>query len=107
MAFGPISTINHTAASLEDALPLITDITWGTMANKVIMTMGGSIYIGKHWRFDAVYAHFFAQSVHVSPGDAKIGRINPLNGNAPFEAVNGGTYSASADLLGVGLNYRF
>jgi NDMA-dependent alcohol dehydrogenase len=30
----------HTAASLEDALPLVTDITWGTMANKVIMTMG-------------------------------------------------------------------
>jgi NDMA-dependent alcohol dehydrogenase len=30
----------HTAASLEEALPLITEITWGTMANKVIMTMG-------------------------------------------------------------------
>jgi NDMA-dependent alcohol dehydrogenase len=30
----------HTAASLEEALPLITDITWGRMANKVIMTMG-------------------------------------------------------------------
>ena len=30
----------HTAASLEEALPLITDLTWGTMANKVIMTMG-------------------------------------------------------------------
>jgi NDMA-dependent alcohol dehydrogenase len=30
----------HSAESLEAALPLITDITWGTMANKVIMTMG-------------------------------------------------------------------
>jgi len=30
----------HTAASLEEALPLIQDITWGQMANKVIMTMG-------------------------------------------------------------------
>jgi NDMA-dependent alcohol dehydrogenase len=30
----------HTAASLEEAFPLIQDITWGTMANKVIMTMG-------------------------------------------------------------------
>jgi NDMA-dependent alcohol dehydrogenase len=30
----------HTAASLEEALPLITDLTFGTMANKVIMTMG-------------------------------------------------------------------
>jgi NDMA-dependent alcohol dehydrogenase len=30
----------HTAESLEAALPLIQDITWGTMANKVLMTMG-------------------------------------------------------------------
>jgi S-(hydroxymethyl)glutathione dehydrogenase/alcohol dehydrogenase len=30
----------HTAASLEEALPLVQEATWGTMANKVIMTMG-------------------------------------------------------------------
>lgn len=30
----------HTAASMEEALPLLQNITWGTMANKVIMTMG-------------------------------------------------------------------
>ncbi len=30
----------HTADSLDDALPLIQDLTWGQMANKVIMTMG-------------------------------------------------------------------
>src|SRR5262249_18351676 len=30
----------HTAASMEEALPLIQDLTWGTMANKVILTMG-------------------------------------------------------------------
>ena len=30
----------HTASSMEEALPLLQDITWGTMANKVIMTMG-------------------------------------------------------------------
>jgi NDMA-dependent alcohol dehydrogenase len=30
----------HTAASMAEALPMITDVTWGTMANKVIMTMG-------------------------------------------------------------------
>ena len=29
----------HTAASLEEAVPLITDASWGRMANKVIMTM--------------------------------------------------------------------
>ena len=30
----------HTAASMAEALPLLQEITWGTMANKVIMTMG-------------------------------------------------------------------
>jgi NDMA-dependent alcohol dehydrogenase len=30
----------HTAESMEAALPVVTDLTWGTMANKVIMTMG-------------------------------------------------------------------
>jgi S-(hydroxymethyl)glutathione dehydrogenase/alcohol dehydrogenase len=30
----------HTAASLEEAAALIGDVTWGRMANKVIMTMG-------------------------------------------------------------------
>jgi S-(hydroxymethyl)glutathione dehydrogenase/alcohol dehydrogenase len=30
----------HTAASMAEALPLIQESSWGTMANKVIMTMG-------------------------------------------------------------------
>jgi S-(hydroxymethyl)glutathione dehydrogenase/alcohol dehydrogenase len=30
----------HTAASFEEAQQLVGEITWGTMANKVIMTMG-------------------------------------------------------------------
>jgi S-(hydroxymethyl)glutathione dehydrogenase/alcohol dehydrogenase len=30
----------HTASSIEEATELIRDISWGTMANKVIMTMG-------------------------------------------------------------------
>lgn len=68
---------------------------------------GGSLYIGKHWRFDAVLAHVFAQSVYVSPDVAQIPRINPLPGSAPLEAVNGGQYDASANVIGVGLNYRF
>ena len=30
----------HTAASLDEALPAITEASWGRMANKIIMTMG-------------------------------------------------------------------
>ena len=75
--------------------------------DKVIGTLGGSIHVGEHWRFDMVWAHFFASSVYVSPDVAQIPRVNPLKGNAPLEAVNGGTYHASADLIGFGLNYTF
>ena len=62
---------------------------------------------GEHWRFDATIAHLFASSVDVSADTAKIPRVNPLPGNAPLEAVNGGRYAASADLFGVGAEYRF
>jgi long-chain fatty acid transport protein len=75
--------------------------------DKVTLSFGGSLYVGKHWRLDGLFAHLFAVGVFVPAEEAKIGRINPLNGNAPFEPVNGGTYKASADLIGVGLNYRF
>ena len=30
----------HSSASLEEALALVGDVTWGTMADKVILTMG-------------------------------------------------------------------
>ncbi|HEY3820603.1 MAG TPA: outer membrane protein transport protein [Polyangiaceae bacterium] len=70
-------------------------------------SLGGSLYIGAHWRFDGVWAHTFASTQYVDPNIAKIPRINPIDGNAPFEPVNGGTYSASADLFGVGFNYLF
>lgn len=30
----------HTASSIEEALPLVTELTWGQMANKVILTIG-------------------------------------------------------------------
>ena len=76
--------------------------------NKVTVAIGGAIHIGPHWRFDLSYAHLFAFDTEVSPAEAAIGRVNPVHGNpVPVEAVNGGLYSARADVLGVGLNYRF
>jgi long-subunit fatty acid transport protein len=75
--------------------------------DKVIGTIGGSVHVGAHWRFDFVWGHFFANAVRVPADQAQIPRVNPLKGNAPLEAVNGGKYEASADLIGVGLNYKF
>ena len=75
--------------------------------NKFTLSLGGSLFVGKHWRFDGLYAHVFAESVYSPPETAQIPRVNPIKGNAGFEPVNGGWYSASADLVGVGLNYTF
>jgi long-chain fatty acid transport protein len=75
--------------------------------DKLTLAVGGGLHVDEHWRFDLTYAHLFASSVDVSPDTAKIPRVNPLSGNAPPEAINGGQYSASADLFGVGAEYRF
>jgi long-chain fatty acid transport protein len=74
---------------------------------KTTLSLGGGLHVGEHWRLDAVYAHLFASSVNVSPDEAKIPRVNPIPGNAPLEAVNGGRYSVNADLIGVGAQYTF
>jgi long-chain fatty acid transport protein len=75
--------------------------------DKVVVSIGGSIYATPKLRLDAVFAHTFAMTTTVDPYEAQVGHINPFPGNAPPEPTNGGTYAASANLLGVGLNYRF
>lgn len=75
--------------------------------SKLAATAGLGFHIGRRWRLDAVYAHYFMASTRVGPEIAKIPRINPLSGNAPAEFVNGGKYSANADLFGVGVNVTF
>jgi long-chain fatty acid transport protein len=77
-------------------------------SNKVLASLGGGIYIGEHVRLDAVYSHVFANEVTVSPQEAAVPRVNPVKGNPTQTAsVNGGSYSSRADVLGVGMQYRF
>jgi long-chain fatty acid transport protein len=75
--------------------------------DKIVTSLGGSIRLGEHWRLDATFAHLFTSSTYVSPEEARIPRLNPIKGNAPLEAVNGGSYEASANLFGVGVVYKF
>lgn len=75
--------------------------------DKITLAVGGGLHVGDHWRLDMTYAHLFASSVNVPADEARIPRVNPIAGNAPFEAVNGGRYAASADLIGVGAQYKF
>jgi long-chain fatty acid transport protein len=75
---------------------------------KVTLALGGSLHLGKI-RLDATYAHIFATSVTVDPADARIGQVSPVQANPPKypDTVNGGTYAARADVLGVGIAYTF
>jgi long-chain fatty acid transport protein len=77
-------------------------------SNKVLLSLGGSLYLGTHWRLDGVISHVFASDVTVTPQEAAVPRVNPVQGNpTQTAAVNGGRYSSRADVLGVGMEYRF
>ncbi len=76
--------------------------------DKVTLGIGGGLHIGEHLRLDGMYAHVFTGSATVSPAEAAVPRVNPVRGNpTQVDAINGGTYAARADVLGVGLNYKF
>ncbi len=76
--------------------------------DKLTVALGVGLHVGPHWRFDAVYAHIFGFGVDVAPDQAAIPRVNPVKGNpTATESINGGSYAARADVLGVGLNYKF
>jgi long-chain fatty acid transport protein len=74
---------------------------------KVVASVGASIAVDDKWRFDLCVTKSFAQSVYVDPSTAKIPRINPITGNAQLEPINGGTYTANAELFGAGVVYKY
>jgi long-chain fatty acid transport protein len=74
---------------------------------KVVASVGASIAVDEKWRFDLCVTKSFAESVYVDPSTAKIPRINPITGNAQLEAINGGTYTANAELFGAGVVYTY
>jgi long-chain fatty acid transport protein len=77
-------------------------------SDKVIASIGGSIFVNEHWRLDGVLSHAFQGNVTVDPRTAAVPLINPVKGNpTPADYVNGGTYSANLWVLGAGLEYRF
>jgi long-chain fatty acid transport protein len=82
--------------------PLTVDL------DKFALSLGGSFHVNAHWRFDLVYAHVFEFTTLVPANEAAVPQINPVRGNpTATESVNGGTYSARAEVLGVGVNYVF
>ena len=77
-------------------------------ANKIILGGGASLHAGDNWRLDAVGALVLLGSTSVSPAEAQVPRVNPVQGNpTKTESINGGDYSARAIILGVGAQYKF
>lgn len=75
---------------------------------KFYASAGAGLHVGPRWRFDVMYTHMIMPDIEVSPGEAAVTGINPVRGYpAPTEAVNGGSYSVHADLIGLGLSYCF
>jgi long-chain fatty acid transport protein len=76
--------------------------------DKVIASIGGSIYVGPHLRLDGVISHPFQSDVNVDARTASVPIINPVQGNAtPTDHVNGGAYHVDLWVIGGGLEYRF
>ena len=76
--------------------------------DKVTLSVGGSLYLGR-WRFDGVIARVIGTPVEVSVDEQRVKQLNPVMANpaANPNYVNAGKYSASANVLGVGLVYQF
>ncbi|WP_437954950.1 outer membrane protein transport protein [Sorangium sp. So ce119] len=77
-------------------------------ATKVTAAAGLGVHLGR-WRLDASYAHVFAAGVKVDPADARVPQVSPVRANPPENpnTINGGAYSARANVVGLGVAYTF
>ena len=76
--------------------------------DKVVTSIGGSIFVGKHLRLDGVISHPFQSDAHVDARTAAVPIINPVQGNPTTpDRINGGTYHVDLWVIGGGLEYRF
>lgn len=75
---------------------------------KVTASIGASVHV-KDFRFDLLFSHVQGIGESLDPKDAQIAQVYPLAANAPKnpDYVNGGVYSARAEVIGLGLAYTF
>ncbi len=76
--------------------------------DKVVASIGGSIFVGPHWRLDGVISHPFQSDVVADARTASVPIINPVQGNPTTpDRINGGIYHVDLWVIGGGLEYRF
>lgn len=77
-------------------------------ADKLIASVGIGVNVTKGLRFDAMYTKPIYFGVDVDPAEAKVPRISPLQGNpVEGEAINGGRYRMSANIIGLGASLKY
>lgn len=77
-------------------------------SNKLTPTIGAGLHLGKI-RLDLVVAQSIMFAQDVDPAKAKIGQVSPVQANPSPNPniINGGSYSASATVIGLGAAYTF
>jgi long-chain fatty acid transport protein len=91
------------------AIPLAYVSPLTTDADKIVVTAGAGVHLlESKLRIDMHIAKPFAPDLFVPPGEAKVPRVNPVQGNpTQSEAINGGNYVVSTLIIGLGANYKF
>ncbi len=75
--------------------------------DKVLLPLGLGVELWQGMQVDVTYAHLLLKRENVPAEDAALSRVQPLDGNAPFEPVNGGSYRARANVISAGFSYVF
>jgi long-chain fatty acid transport protein len=74
--------------------------------DKLTLGLGVSLTVDA-FRFDAVYAHVFGEDVEVAPEDARSPLLQPVEAAGPKHYVNGGDYSARANVVGFEARWNY
>ena len=92
----------ESSAVPADSLSVMTvDMPKFTLSGGLALNIGAA-------RFDVTYAHIFGITTEVDPAEANMPLLSPLAANVPVpHTINGGTYAARADVLGIGMRYQF
>jgi long-chain fatty acid transport protein len=74
--------------------------------DKLTLGVGLSLTVGD-WSFDAVYAHVLGADVEVAPEEARSPLLQPVEAQGEPHYVNGGDYSAWANVVGLGARWSY
>jgi len=89
-----------TAVPKEYLSPLTVDL------DKVVVSLGAGLRVIPKLRLDANLSYVITADTYVDPREAKVPRVAPVTGNpTDTQAVNGGSYSVNAWVIGAGAAY--